>query len=74
ISIGRNEGALFTEIKAGLYNTDIRVPIIGYMVGHGGRDIRLKHIEEIIEETKTVAKTGKITIESRFNDVKEELL
>ena len=74
ISIGRNEGALFTEIKSGLYNTDIRVPMIGYMVGHGGRDIRLKHIEEIIEETKTVAKTGKITVESRFNDVKEALL
>ncbi|MDV0447833.1 NADH-dependent phenylglyoxylate dehydrogenase subunit alpha [Methanosarcinaceae archaeon Ag5] len=74
ISLGRNEGILFTEIKAGMYNTPTRIPMIGYMVGHGGRDIKPSHIEEIIEETKTVAKTGKITIESRFNDVKEDLL
>ncbi|WNY26335.1 pyruvate synthase subunit PorA [Methanolapillus ohkumae] len=74
ISLGRNEGILFTEIKAGMYNTSTRIPMIGYMVGHGGRDVKPSHIEEIIEETKKVAKTGKITIESRFNEVKEELL
>ncbi|MCL2550130.1 MAG: pyruvate synthase subunit PorA [Methanimicrococcus sp.] len=74
ISIGRNEGALFTEIKAGLYNTPMRTPMVGYMVGHGGRDIRPMHIKKIIEATKKVAETGKIEIESQFNDVKEELL
>ena len=74
ISIGRNEGALFTEIKAGLYNTPSRIPMTGYMVGHGGRDIRPSHIKEIIEATKKVAKTGKIEVESQFNEVKEELL
>ncbi|WNY25596.1 pyruvate synthase subunit PorA [Methanolapillus millepedarum] len=74
ISLGRNEGILFTEIKAGMYNTPTRIPMIGYMVGHGGRDVKPSHVEEIIEETKKVAKTGKITIESRFNDVKEDLL
>ncbi|MCL2863515.1 MAG: pyruvate synthase subunit PorA [Methanimicrococcus sp.] len=74
ISIGRNEGALFTEIKAGFYNTPMRTPIVGYMVGHGGRDIRPMHIKKIVEATKEVAKTGKIVVESQFNDVKEELL
>jgi len=74
ISIGRNEGALFTEIKAGLYNTPLRIPMIGYMVGHGGRDIRPMHIKKIIEAAKKVAETGKIDVESQFNDVKEELL
>ena len=74
ISIGRNEGALFTEIKAGLYNTPMRTPITSYMVGHGGRDIRPIHIKEIIEATKKVAETGKIEVECQFNEVKEELL
>ncbi|MDR0767149.1 MAG: pyruvate ferredoxin oxidoreductase [Methanosarcinales archaeon] len=74
ISIGRNEGALFTEVKSGLYNAPVRPPVIGYMVGHGGRDVYHKHIVEIIEATKKVAATGKIEVESQFNDVKEELL
>ena len=37
ISLGLNEGALFTETKSALYNSDIRVPTVGYMIGHGGR-------------------------------------
>lgn len=74
ISLGRYEGILFTEIKASLYNTDVRVPITGYIVGLGGRDIRAEHIKEIIEETKAVRDSGKITVESRINEIREELL
>lgn len=73
ISLGLNEGALFTETKSSLYNTDIRVPVVGYMVGHGGRDIKIHTIEKIIDEAEEVMKTG-IKIESQFTDVKEELL
>lgn len=57
ISIGTNEGALFTEIKSCLYNSKVRVPVIGYTLGHGGRDIRMESIEKVIEETKKVAKS-----------------
>jgi Pyruvate:ferredoxin oxidoreductase and related 2-oxoacid:ferredoxin oxidoreductases, alpha subunit len=73
ISIGTNEGALFTETKSCLYNSKIRIPVVGYTVGHGGRDIRVENIEKIIEETKKVAKSG-IEVESQFLDLKEELL
>ena len=73
ISIGTNEGALFTETKSCLYNSKIRVPVVGYTVGHGGRDIRAESIAKIIEETKKVAKSG-ITVESQFLDLREELL
>lgn len=73
ISIGTNEGALFTETKSCLYNSKIRVPVMGYTLGHGGRDIRMESIAKVIEETKKVAKSG-ITVESRFLDLKEELL
>lgn len=74
ISLGRNEGILFTEIKAGLYNNPLNVPIIGFIAGLGGRDIRPNHIEEIIEETKAVRDSGKVTVETRFNEIREELL
>lgn len=73
ISIGTNEGALFTETKSCLYNSKVRVPVMGYTLGHGGRDIRMESIAKVIEETKKVANSG-ITVESRFLDLKEELL
>ena len=73
ISIGTNEGALFIETKSCLYNSKVRVPVIGYTLGHGGRDIRMESIEKVIEETKMVAKSG-ITVESQFLDLREELL
>jgi pyruvate ferredoxin oxidoreductase alpha subunit len=71
ISIGTNEGALFTETKSCLYNSKVRVPVMGYTLGHGGRDIRMESIAKVIEETKRVAKSG-ITVESQFLDLKEE--
>lgn len=74
ISLGRKEGVLFTEIKSALYNTDITAPAIGYIVGLGGRDILPDHIEEIIENTKEALRTGEICPESRFNEIREELL
>ena len=73
ISIGTNEGALFTETKSCLYNSKIRVPVMGYTVGHGGRDIRAESIAKVIEETKKAAKSG-IAVESQFLDLREELL
>ncbi len=73
ISLGTNEGALFTETKSCMYNSRCDIPIIGYTVGHGGRDIPKESVAKIIEEAKKVASSG-ITVESQFLDVKEELL
>jgi pyruvate ferredoxin oxidoreductase alpha subunit len=73
ISIGTNEGALFSETKSCLYNSKVRIPLVGYTLGHGGRDIRMESIVKVIEETKTAAKAG-IMVESQFLDLKEELL
>jgi pyruvate ferredoxin oxidoreductase alpha subunit len=73
ISLGLNEGALFTETKSCLYNTKNRVPVVGYMIGHGGRDIRMSTIEKIISEAQEVMKSG-IKVESQFTDLREELV
>ncbi len=73
ISLGLNEGALFTETKSILYNTDIHLPVVGYMIGHGGRDIPEGTIENIINEAKEVISSG-IKVESQFTDLKEELI
>ncbi len=71
ISIGKNEGALCTEVKACLYNTDNRVPVIGFMLGHGGRDIPIHTIKKIINKAKLVEKG--IFMESEFADLREDL-
>ncbi|MBU4374535.1 MAG: pyruvate ferredoxin oxidoreductase [Euryarchaeota archaeon] len=72
ISIGKNEGALCTEVKACLYNTDIRVPVMGFMLGHGGRDIPMSTIKKIVNKAKLVEKG--IFVESEYADLREELL
>ncbi|VVB97636.1 Pyruvate synthase subunit PorA [uncultured archaeon] len=71
ISIGKNEGALCTEVKACLHNTDTRVPVIGFMLGHGGRDIPMSTIKKIINKAKLVEKG--IFVESEFADLREDL-
>ena len=71
ISIGKNEGALCTEVKACLHNTDNRVPVIGFMVGHGGRDIPIHMIKKIINKAKLVEKG--IFVESEYADLREDL-
>ncbi|MCD4703978.1 MAG: pyruvate ferredoxin oxidoreductase [Methanosarcinaceae archaeon] len=73
ISLGLNEGALCTETKACLYNTSINMPVVGFMIGHGGRDIRISTIESIVEQAKKVADSG-IEVESQYADLKEEML
>ena len=71
ISVGKNEGALCTEVKACLHNTDNRVPVIGFMLGHGGRDIPIHIIKKIINKAKLVEKG--IFIESEYADLREDL-
>jgi len=71
ISVGKNEGALCTEVKACMYNRDVRVPVIGFMLGHGGRDIPVSTIFKIINKAKLVEKG--IFIESEFADLREDL-
>ncbi|MBU3966420.1 MAG: pyruvate ferredoxin oxidoreductase [Euryarchaeota archaeon] len=71
ISIGKNEGALCTEVKACMYNRDVRVPVIGFMLGHGGRDIPVSTIVKMINKAKLVEKG--IFIESEFADLREDL-
>jgi pyruvate ferredoxin oxidoreductase alpha subunit len=73
ISIGKYEGALCTEIKAALYNTKMNVPILGYMLGHGGRDIPPETIKKIVNEAWKAEREG-ITVESCYADLREELL
>jgi len=71
VSIG-NEAGLVTDLKAALYNTDIRTPIIGFAAGLGGRDITLKDIKKMVE--KAIAAEKGINCEFEFLDLRKEIL
>lgn len=73
ISVGLNEGALCTEVKSCLYNSDINVPVMGFMLGHGGRDIPMNTIQMIIDKAAQAIKSG-IKVESEYADLRGELL
>ena len=69
ISLGTGEGAVTTEIKAGMYNSDISVPVVGFVIGLGGRDIPVTTVQRIVEKAEGVIRNG-ITAESEFVDLK----
>lgn len=73
ISPGTGEGALSTEIKASLYSRDIRIPVLEFVIGLGGRDIPVDTISRIVDRAKDVIKHG-IAVETEFVDLKREII
>ncbi|HDJ37844.1 MAG TPA: pyruvate ferredoxin oxidoreductase [Methanosarcinales archaeon] len=73
ISLGTGEGAACTEIKASLYNSDISVPVIGFVIGLGGRDIPVSTVQRIVSKAEDVIKHG-IKVENEFVDLKHSLV
>lgn len=65
VSVGY-QGALISDLKSALYPTDIRVPILDFIVGLAGRDVSKDNIQNIIEKTKKAAEEG--THEMEFEE------
>jgi pyruvate ferredoxin oxidoreductase alpha subunit len=57
-SFGAFGGPVFSEVRSAMMGEDTE--IINYIYGLGGRDIRQDQIEQVITETATLAKTGKV--------------
>lgn len=49
ISMGM-EGALFTDLKAALYNASHSPTVLGFIIGLGGRDITIQDIRNIVKK------------------------
>lgn len=52
-------GPLYNDLKASLY-AKLKVPLINYIYGLGGRDIGFLEIEEIFNQIKEISKTNKL--------------
>ncbi len=57
-SMNAQEGPLCVEVKAALFDADIKVPVLNYIYGLGGREIKLEDINFVYNEL-TDAVSGK---------------
>ena len=72
VSPGGYGGPLFTEIRSALFDLD-KMPIVKpFVYGLGGRDINVKHIEEIFVGLKSFQDNGKKEPEVSYINVRVE--
>ncbi len=55
-SFGAEGGPLFLETRSALYDSSARVPIVNYIYGLGGSDVRLELIEQVFTDLSDIAK------------------
>ena len=59
-------GPLFTDITSGLYTSNVKVPVVNYIYGIGGRDIKAEDIESVYSDLAKMAETGEIDNSYRY--------
>ncbi|KXA95105.1 pyruvate ferredoxin oxidoreductase [candidate division MSBL1 archaeon SCGC-AAA259E19] len=57
VSLGY-QGGLAIDLKSALYSTNLRAPVLDFIVGLAGRDVSKDNIRNIIEKTKEAAERG----------------
>jgi len=63
---GTGGGMAFQDVKAALYNTDIKVPVMNFVTGLGGEDIPIDDIYVMGKKVVKAAKSGKLEKEVNF--------
>ncbi len=61
-SFSSEGGPLYTEIKAALYDSDIKPLISNYIYGLGGRDIFPADINKVYSDLQEILKAGKVKV------------
>ena len=54
-SFGAEGGPLFAEIRSAMYDAETRIPIVDYIYGLGGSDVRLELIRSVYEDLADIA-------------------
>jgi pyruvate ferredoxin oxidoreductase alpha subunit len=71
VSVG-SEAALLVDLKAAFYNSNLRMPIIGFAAGLGGRDITVKDVKKMVERAD--ASRRGVEAEFEFLTLRKEIL
>ena len=59
-------GALFEDVTSAMYVNDVKVPMVNYVYGIGGRDTKADDIESVYTDLAEIAKTGKVENPYRY--------
>ncbi|PKQ19207.1 MAG: pyruvate ferredoxin oxidoreductase [Actinobacteria bacterium HGW-Actinobacteria-6] len=54
-SFGAEGGPLFLEVRSALYDSSERIPVVNYIYGLGGSDVRLELIETVFKDLSDIA-------------------
>jgi pyruvate ferredoxin oxidoreductase alpha subunit len=54
-SFGAEGGPLYLEVRSALYDLETRVPVVGYIYGLGGSDVKLELMERVFSDLADIA-------------------
>jgi pyruvate ferredoxin oxidoreductase alpha subunit len=54
-SFGAQGGPVFAEVRSAMYDLDTRIPIVNYIYGLGGADVRLELMERVFADLTDIA-------------------
>jgi pyruvate ferredoxin oxidoreductase alpha subunit len=54
-SFGAQGGPLYLEVRSALYDAEERIPVVDYIYGLGGSDVRLELIERVYDDLSDIA-------------------
>jgi pyruvate ferredoxin oxidoreductase alpha subunit len=54
-SFGAEGGPLFTETRGALYDLERRIPVVNYIYGLGGSDVKLELIRSVYNDLSDIA-------------------
>jgi pyruvate ferredoxin oxidoreductase alpha subunit len=64
-------GVLFNELRSAMYNQEHRPFMLNFIAGLGGREIRVREVNEIVDVTQKAIDTGKVEEETSWIGVRE---
>jgi pyruvate ferredoxin oxidoreductase alpha subunit len=64
-------GVLFNELRSALYPLEKRPLMVSFIAGLGGREVRVRDVDEIVDTVQRAVDTGKIEKESNWIGVRE---
>ncbi|HEY5516787.1 MAG TPA: pyruvate ferredoxin oxidoreductase [Coriobacteriia bacterium] len=54
-SFGAEGGPLFLEVRSALYDLDNRIPVVDYIYGLGGADVKIEYIDRVFSDLSDIA-------------------
>jgi pyruvate ferredoxin oxidoreductase alpha subunit len=71
MSFGGNGGAVYHEVRHGMYDAETHPPIVNYIYGLGGRDCRPRELRSVFEDLRKILKSRSIERQITYLGLRE---